>query len=238
MNSIVLGYNNSYYHAYGAKLPVLWDYKRFAHALVCGATGSGKTYAVKLLLARIGLHIENASIFICDYKADDFKMYSDCKNYYEFDDCGQGLDDFFAKFQARQKGDSDRSFMLLCFDEWASYLNNLDRKEVETRKKQLSTLLMLGRSFNVHCLVSQQKCEMKYFESARNNFLVILGMGNIDKESRQMLFSGFDKEEMPPLQNIGEGYVLMNGVELISIKIPRINNAQKMEHYIRLALNR
>jgi hypothetical protein len=254
MDKILLGYNRAILEDCGYNKKALesaeiyWEYERFAHILIQGDTGTGKTYYTTLLLARIGEFIKNASIYICDYKAYDFKKYLDCKNYYEFDGsgksvgrgCGQGLDKVANILKERQDGSSDdNSFVLLCFDEWASFLNNLlDKKEIDKRKSQMATLLMLGRAFNIHVLNSMQFVYAKYYEGARNNFSVLISFGNADKETRQMLFSGFDKEDMPPVENSGEGFLLINRNELIPFKAPYYTNTEKIEHFIRTALNR
>jgi DNA segregation ATPase FtsK/SpoIIIE-like protein len=153
--------------------------------------------------------------------------------------CKDGIDKFFAEFQERQEGrDESRSFKLLYFDEWTSFINCLDKKEAEAYKTKLATLLMLGRSFNVHVLVSVQRADAQNFNTARDNFNIIIALGNISKESRNMLFSGFDKEEMPSVEDIGAGYALINGAELIPLQIPKVNNFDKLWDNVRSALNR
>ena len=58
---------------------------------------------------------------------------------------------FYNCFLNRQSGkDNNRNFLLLVWDEWASYILSLDKKVAEEEKKKLAILLMLGRSFNVH----------------------------------------------------------------------------------------
>jgi len=73
---------------------------------------------------------------------------------------------------------------------------------------------------------------------ARDNFNIIIALGNISKESRNMLFSGFDKEEMPSVEDIGAGYALINGAELIPLQIPKVNNFDKLWDNVKSALNR
>lgn len=209
-----------------------WDYQKIAHMLVFGNTGSGKTYAVKLLLARIGLHINEASLILCDFKADDFNFLKGTPNYYAFTDCTAGLDRFYSEFQSRQSGENtSRSFKLLLFDEWASYLNSLEKKQTEEARSKLSTLLMLGRSFNIHVLISQQRADAEYFSKARDNFGIVLSLGNISKESAAMF--NFDRDQMAPVTGIGQGYMIINGFEMKSIQVPAVRDYGKVECYIR-----
>jgi len=235
-NKLMIGYNYNYFEN-GVKAPLNWDYVHNAHIIIFGSTGSGKTYCSKLLLARIGLHLPKAVVTVCDFKADDFKFLSDSPNYYGFMRCTEGFNKFFDIFTARQSGeDTSRDFRLLLFDEWASYLTMLDKKEAEKAKGKFATLLMLSRTYNLHVLCSQQRGDSQYFSTARDNFSVVVALGNISKESRQMFFSGFEKEEMPPVTQIGEGYVLTNGATLKRIITPAVTNEKKLEFYIKKAL--
>lgn len=211
---------------------VSWNFSRCPHLLVVGATGSGKTYAVKLLLGRIAKHLPEAKITLCDYKHDDFRFLDGCMRYFWFDRCAEGLNSFYKCFQERQKGnDSSRSFRLLVFDEWASFIAMQEKRETEESKRKLSTLLMLGRSFNCHVLVSQQRADASYFSTARDNFSVIVALGNLSKESRDMFFSGF-KDEMEPVRKIGEGYMLVNGVSFHRVQVPKVTNEQRLQDAI------
>lgn len=222
----------------GFRYYISWNYIKNPHMLVFGSTGSGKTYLVKLLLGRIGLKLDEVSITVCDYKADDFRFLEGSKNYYSFADCFAGLTDFYNKFLARQEGvDTKKNFKLLCFDEWASFLNSLEKKEAETAKQKLSTLLMLGRSFNIHVLISQQRGDTQYFNTARDNFSIVVGLGNLSKESLNMFFSDY-KEHMSLNNSQGQGYMLIDGQGLKHIQVPRIRNMATVEHYIKLAVSR
>jgi len=212
---------------------VCWDYNRCPHTLIFGATGSGKTYAVKLLLGRIALYLHNAQVSICDFKADDFRFLQGCVHYYQFADCKKGLDEFYSMFRMRQQGvDTSRDFRLLMFDEWASFLNTLDKKEAEAAKMVLATLLMLGRSFNIHVLISQQRADASYFTAgARDQFSLICALGNLTKESAAMF--GFDIGQMRPVNKQGAGYMLTNGTNLQAIQVPKVRDISKLHSAIK-----
>lgn len=209
-----------------------WPYKQYAHQLIVGATGTGKTYAVKLMLGKISYFLPEAKIFLCDYKKDDFVFLEGCPRYYGFDECGRGLDEFYDAFVARRMGvDGSRDFRLLMFDEWASFVSMLDKKQAESEKQKLATLLMLGRSFNFHILVSQQRADAQYFSTARDNFQLITILGNTSKESALMF--GLDREDLQPVYGAGCGYLLLNGVDLREIQVPTIRDVAKLDVAIR-----
>lgn len=216
----------------GCRFPVWWDYQHNPHLLIVGNTGSGKTYAEKLILGRIAKYIPEAKITVLDFKADDYRFLRACNRHYEYMDCLQGLDDFYNAFLARLQGNKpDRSFRLVCIDEWASFQNNLEKKEAEKVKKQLASLLMLGRSYNIHVLISQQRADAKYFDTARDNFNEIIAFGNISKESALMF--GFDRDKLQPVSGMGSGYMLTNGTDLREIQVPTVRNSARLENAIR-----
>ena len=215
------------------KKVVAWDFPHLPHILIFGGTGSGKTYCLKSLLGSVAMFVSKAKVTICDYKADDFSFLEDRENYYAFNDCYEGLTAFFESFQKRQrKEDTSRNFRLLVFDEWAAFVGNLDKKESDNAKKMLSTILMLGRSFNYHIIISQQRADAKYFDTARDNFSIILAMGNISKESVQMFFSDY-KEEISHDRKRGMGHIYIDGEGVKKIIIPPVRNEGKLKFFIR-----
>jgi len=233
-----LFFNRTVLEQTGIEEYVYWNYERLPHTLVVGATGSGKTYGTKLFLGRISKRIPDSQITVCDYKAEDYRFLEGYKRHSQFDGCREGLSDFYQFFQMRQEGkDTSRNFRLLMFDEWASFLNNMsDKKYIEESKRKLGTLLMLGRSYNCHVLVVQQRGDAQYFSTARDNFNTIISIGNISKEGAAMF--GFDQEQMQPVHQQGAGFMLSNGTDLTAIQVPRILNMQKLERYIMDAVSR
>ena len=125
---------------------LMWEPDKAPHAVIIGATGSGKTYFSKLFLGKISLYGTNAEIFVCDFKGDDdFSFLTGCHNYYRFMECAEGLTHFYTRFTDRQQGkDTSRSMLVMFFDEWASYLNFQDKKQAEEEKKNCLICLCLG----------------------------------------------------------------------------------------------
>lgn len=227
-DGILTGYDDQLYTDFGyGDSPIVWDFQRYAHILICGPTGSGKTYALKSMLANTRVSAPDARLWLCDFKNDDFKFAEGAPRYFGFKACADGLNEFYKMFEARQSGeDSSRGFRALVFDEWGAYLSTLDKKQAEAEKAKLSTLLMLGRSFNVHVIISQQRADAEYFAKARDNFGAILGMGELSKEAKEMLFSEV-KGDMRPVENPGIGYFLQ-GAKLYRIWVPFLQQADDL----------
>lgn len=216
------------------------DFGKTPHVAVSGATGTGKTMAVKLILGRILSEMPDAQVTVCDFKHDDFRFLDGLKHYYSFLSCSDGLESFFREFQTRQNGEcNSRSFRLLVFDEWASYLNTIsDKKTIEAEKMKLATLLMLGRSYRFHILVSQQRFDTatSFISGARDQFSFVVALGNISKEAAQMF--GFDKDAMIPAHGVGAGHALIHGAEQISIQVPTVQDFCKLDKAILQLISR
>ena len=215
-----------------------WEYTSCAHVVVYGSTGSGKTYLCKIILGRISKGIADSELIICDYKADaDFSFLEECENFFRFTECMKGLEKVYEELCARQSRDSKkRHFLCLFFDEWASFVSNLEKKEAERAKTMLASLLMLGRSFQIHVIISQQRVDSVYFGNARDNFSVIIGMGRLSKESVQMMFSDY-KDEIIPNKPRGYGTAII-GNRLRNIVVPRVRDTEKLHRSIREAVER
>lgn len=224
---------------YSIQKYTLWNPATAPHIVIFGATGTGKTYATKLMLGRISKHIPDSQFFVCDFKGDsDFSFLIGDSRFYRFLDCEKGLSDFYNLFEKRQSGeDKSRNLLLLFFDEWASYTLNLEKKKAEDEKKKLATLLMLGRSFSVHVLISQQRVDASYFNAARDNFNEVIALGNLSPEGKEMMFRDY-KDKMKPDRKQGTGYMLTNGTDLTPIVVPTISDMNRLNNYIKMAVER
>lgn len=214
-----------------------WDITKNPHMAISGITGTGKTYLVKQILARIGLYLPTSEITLCDFKGDDsFIFLEGCTRYHRFEACMTGFDDFYNGFLHRQAGlDNSRNLRLILIDEWGAFLNYLDKKQAEEYRKKLATILMMGRSFNYHILLAQQRLSAEDFPKVRDNLNTVITMGNPSKEVIGMFYNDF-RENINNDRGIGTGYMLTNGTDFRKIVVPTFTNMAKVEHYIKRAV--
>lgn len=222
----------------GYRQYIHWDTDSAPHIAVSGVTGTGKTYCTKLILAKVSKYIPDSHITVIDFKGDsDFSFLNDCENFFRFDSAIDGLNSFYTSFTETQKSGAKNGFHLLCFDEYCSWLNSLEKKEAEEAKKKLSNLLMLGRSFNYHILLSQQRLSAEDFGKSRDQFSVILLLGNVSKEVVGMLFNDF-KDFIKNDRKRGTGYMLTNGTDFQPFVVPEISSMEQVNRAIKNAVLR
>ena len=223
--------------SYQLRYPIYirWDVERYPHLLLTGASGSGKTYLLKIILANLAARIPNSRMFVCDFKGDsDFTFLEGLSGFYRYFEVQNGLDAFAGLLRERQsRGDKTVPYFLV-FDEYAAFLNALDKKQADHAKQTLALLLMMGRSFNLHVIVSVQRADAAYFSTARDNFSAVIAMGRLSKEAVDMLFSEY-KEEIRRDKSRGEGSCLM-GAKLADLVVPRIRDPDRLELVIRCCL--
>lgn len=222
----------------GYKEYITWNTDAASHLAVAGITGSGKTYCTKLICSKTAKHIADSQLTVCDYKGDnDFSFLSECKRFYRFSECLTGLNNFYNQFLDVQRTGFANGFHLLVFDEWGAFVNALDKKEAEDAKKKLSNLLMLGRSFNFHILLSQQRLNAEDFGKSRDQFNIVLLLGNASKEVISMLFHDY-KDSIANNRQRGTGYILINGTDFQPIVVPKIASMNNVDNAIKEAVMR
>lgn len=222
----------------GLRIPIDWDTEAAPMGCCFGTTGSGKTYALKLMCGKL-VKYGKAKLTVCDGKGGgDFDFLKGCDRYAAIE-VTTVFNNFYQSFLARQKGeDESRDIMCLLFDEWSAYLDSLDsKKEVEAQRKKLGQLLRLGRSFHVHVIVGQQRMDSTYFQGFRENLNLVIGLSNLSKESRDMFFSEY-KEQMEPDRARGTGYMTVNGASFTPVAVPKVNDLEKLHRAILAGVTR
>ncbi len=213
--------------------------QKYPHILSIGGTGSGKTYLNKIIIGKIVLRVPNSQITVLDFKGEDYNFADKSNRLYRFENCKQGLEDFYNDFKELQKGTiTSRKLKFLVVEELGSMLSFYSRKETEEVKSLIANLILMGRSFNIHCLISTQRPDSKLFSSGvRDNFSSILALGNLSKEGKSMLFKDFE-DRIDPVYSQGAGYLLMNNSDFYKIQVPEVTNKRKLEEAIILGLTR
>ena len=239
--SMALGFNTELLR-FGIRETIFLDLAQEPHSIVLGSTGSGKTYALLSILHALSWRKE-IWLFIADFKGIDFTELQGCPRYYQYMRVSQGLSTVYAHLQrrmqqARTKQKPMRPIVLV-IDEWAAYLSCLEKSEAEQRKKQLSTILMLGRGVRIYCILSLQRGDAAYFERARDNIGHVLMLGSgLSKESLRMWCDSDEISQIVPYNcGRGKGY-LKTGSTLIPVTIPKIRNMESVFSDIRESLSR
>ena len=246
MNSdLVLGYDFDKWYGYGVKEPVLTDIspKTNSHTLLCGMSGSGKSYAENILIARIAN--TEGTVFFSDFKQDDcFTFLRSCPRYYPYDKTIEALEIVYETLHKRQSGeDTSRSPVTLVWDEYIANIlavQGTDKKKADNIMRKVSEILMPWAFFRreTHHIVSTSRCRC-FSIGSRLNYGVILIVGAPIRSIYEMLIP---KEYIDEIGDRafkrGEGVALLQGSELRFIKIPMVRDMEKMQKVCIDALTR
>lgn len=200
--------------------------KTACHWIICGGSGSGKSYFI--LYALNSILNSRISLYLADFKGSgDYIGLSD--KYAEFGEITAFIDEFYSRYTEIKENQTGEHIMLI-FDEYAGYLVWLeghDKKKAAEIKNKISEILMLGRELpgggSAWVWIVCQRADSTYFShGARDNFMVSVGMGRLSKESKAMLFPG---EDFPLLYSpeTGCGVILEDGKPMRIFRVPRFD---------------
>lgn len=240
---MIYGYNMGIFNDTGLKIPIQLDLSDHCNLLLTGCSGSGKSYALLYLLGSVLKSNEDIEIFFCDFKNSyDFSFLEDYPHYYSGDNCYDGITEYYRAFcSARQQREFTKKHLLIC-DEYPALINYLQGKDKANKTRlasdilsAISELLCLGRGIQFYTWIVTQRADNSLFANgARDNFMVVIGLGRLSKEQKSMLFSG---EELPErIYKKGEGIILADGRSLIEVKFPIISDINDWKNHIRAIL--
>ena len=210
------------------------EFCKLPNLLCVGKTGSGKSYALTVLL---GLNIT-----ICDYKKSSFAHFEDTPNFYGYENVPDGIRAFYQEFSERLEANNEnrnKQIRVLLIDEYGALISAQDKKNAEELKTMVANMLFMGRSLGIRVLIGVQRADAEHFKAgARDQFRAILALGDLSKEQKQMLFTDY-KDKMDRHSNgIGEGYLLVDGRGIERVKIAPIKDIETHNDMIRQAMNR
>ena len=237
------GYDMGIFTETGLKIPIQLDLSEHCNLLLTGCSGSGKSYALLYLLGSVLKSNEDIEIFFCDFKNSyDFSFLEDYPHYYSGDNCYEGITEYYRVFcSARQQREFTKKHLLIC-DEYPALVNYLQGQDKLNKTKYasevlsaISDLLCLGRGIQFYTWIVTQRADNSLFANgARDNFMVVIGLGRLSKEQKGMLFSG---EELPErIYKKGEGILLADGYPLREVKFPFIRNIDDWKKHIHAIL--
>lgn len=213
------------------------------HALISGGSGTGKSYALLFLMGMLIKSCPEIDIYLCDFKnSEDFEFLNGYPHYYPGDSAYAGVMEYYQSFCDTRKNRINSRRKLLIFDEYPAfinYLNTIDKRD-KTKKatdvlSSISEILMLGRGIKYGVWIITQRPDASLFSNgARDNFMVVVGLGRMSKEQKTMIFTG---EELPGrIFGRGEGMLLADGYPIKQIKYPCIRNIYEWKQHIKLEL--
>ena len=243
---LTLGYDLDEWHDYGRKTPLAIDLspQNNSHILLCGMSGSGKSYLEQVIIAKLCLAEPDGEIFFADYKGDDsFSHLRNCSRYYSYKDSLDALDVVHTRLLARQSGeDMTRDPVTLIWDEYMAAVLNLlaeDKKKAAAVMGKVSEILLLGRSLAVRFIcVCQRSDALAFPAGSRLNYGVVAILGAAIKSIYEMLLPDFKEQVQGRQFSRGEGVVLLQGSELHYIKVPTVRDSKRMEELCVAALSR
>lgn len=243
---LTLGCDLDAWNNYGRKAPISIDLSpaKNSHILLCGMSGSGKSYMEHAVMAKLADKEPNGEIFFADYKSDDtFAYLSDRPRYFRFKDTLQALDAVHARLLARQSGeDKSRNPVTLIIDEYIALVLSMistDKKTAAAVMNKVSEILLLGRSLRIRFItVCQRPDALAFPAGSRLNYGVIVVLGAAVKSIYEMLLPDFKDEVEGRRFERGEGVVVFQGSELHFIKVPEVRDVEKMRSLCLVALSK
>lgn len=218
------------------------------HTLICGMSGSGKSFCVNTLfakLARVDGKVDTKSeIYFADYKQDDsFSHLRGAARYYPYKESFKALDVVYEKLHKRQTNeDKERHPITLIWDEYIAAilsLQNEDKKAAALAMNKVSEILMLGRSLSTRVVICCQRPDASAFPSgSRLNYGIIMILGAPIRSIYEMLIPAEYIDKIGDREfKIGEGILLLQGSLLRFIKVPVVSNVDKMRELCVKALS-
>ena len=217
------------------------EFCKLPNLLCVGKTGSGKSYALSVLLGIYSKYISDVSITVCDYKKSSFAHFEDTPNFYGYAAVPDGIRVFYQEFSEHLEANDEehnKHIRVLLIDEYCALIGAQDKKAADELKTMVANMLFMGRSLGMRVLIGVQRADSEHFKSgARDQFRAILAFGDLSKEQKQMPFSEY-KDKMNEGNGLGEGHLLIDGQDIERGKVAQIKDFDTLNDTIRQAMCR
>jgi len=236
-NALTLGYDLDMWNEYRVKIPITVDISpdTNSHILVCGMSGSGKSYASLWYFNMLSTAKPDGEFYMADYKGEDaFGFLRECPRYWSFKSTLEALDIVHTRMNARLSGeDKTRNQITLIWDEYMANILSLineDKKLASVVMNKVSEILLMGRSMSVRIIISCQRPDALAFPAgSRLNYGVVVVLGAALRSVYEMLLPDFRGKAEGRIFGRGEGVALIQGTHLHFIKIPTIRDYKQMQ---------
>ena len=206
-----------------------WNYISKPHLLLGGNSGSGKSYLLFSLVHKMLKETSKENIYICDGKFDElkeiadekFKLKNNAKSVYAIIEFIKRVENemderYRDKFRSREA-------IFLVIDEFAALSLVLEKDEFKELNKRLKTIILKGRSANIHVLIAMQRASSNSIDlDIRDNTAIRIGLGNLSTENFKMIFGESRAENEILNRGVGEGYILIDGEQISLFESPEI----------------
>ena len=241
---ITLGYELDSWNDFSQKKQIDIDITSSAnsHILICGMSGSGKSYFQTQIFARLIKAEKDGEFYFADYKLEDaFEQFRNTSRYFAFNDTLTALDTVYNRLNARLSNkDTTRNTVTLIWDEYIANILALiseDKKKAQVVMNKVSEILLMGRSKSIRLIISCQRADAIAFPvGSRLNYGVIVILGAFNRSVYEMLMTDYIDKIKSKEFGRGEGTILLQGSHLHFIKVPKIDNMNEIQEICRQAL--
>ena len=224
------------FERFHSQLALYIDLVKCLHWLICGNSGSGKSYMLLFVLRNILAEFQkDIKVWFCDFKSsEDFSFMIVFAHFYTGADCARGLEEFYTEYQQVKNGTiRDGLIRLIIFDEWAGFMvyeTQKNKKQAEQYKGWLLEVLLMGRSMLCGVWVVMQRNDAKYIEG-REQFFVTVALGKMSREMKLMIMQGEELKQRE-VYACGEGIIRCDTFGTKFIKVPKLRDVNLVKQQI------
>jgi DNA segregation ATPase FtsK/SpoIIIE-like protein len=198
-----------------------WAFDKLPHMLICGGTGSGKTWFLMMIIH--ALVATDSVLYILDPKNADLADFEGKlpNVYHKKADIIMIIENFYMEMMERSrvmkqmssyKTGENYAYLglpanFLMFDEYVAFMEMCDMKETQAVLNHLKQIVMLGRQAGFFIILGCQRPDAKYMgDGIRDQFNMRVALGRNSSLGYTMMFGEANKEFFQKSIK-GRGYV-------------------------------